>query len=84
MDLISKSLHIPLSKLKLIGAGKVLNEENIVEAIFVNKLKKFMVCSLKFLIIYVFTFCVLKQLFLFAAFSYLHELHFENGIVCGL
>ena len=43
LSLISSSLSIPLAQLKLVGGGKVLNEESITETVFDKKIKKFMV-----------------------------------------
>ena len=40
---ISKAIQIPSSQLKLIGKGKIVSEENIVDIIFKTNIKTFMV-----------------------------------------
>ena len=43
MKLISDTVCIPISQLKLVGGGKVINKDNIQEFVFKKKLRKFMV-----------------------------------------
>jgi len=45
MELVSKTLCIPLNKLKLICKGKVVTEDNLLSTVFDQAQKKFLVRS---------------------------------------